>query len=869
MEPLLERDAELLVLTALLDGAQRGSGGVLLICGEAGIGKTSLVRAARAAHGESVRFLTGSCEPLSVPVPLAPIRELGAAAGAAELVDAASDDRMALARRLLDALSAAGPAVAVLEDAHWADPATLDVLRLLARSVEAQPIGLVVTYRDDELSAHQELTLLVGDLVRSPLVTRIGLSPLSEAAVRALAEPVGADAGELSRVTGGNPFLVVEALASDGPLPVSVRDATLARVARLGAAARGVVDAAAIIDQRFTPRLLGAVSPGDTGPVEEAIALGVLTDDGATLGFRHELIRRAVERSISAPRAAELHARVLRALSADPQAGSPARLAHHAELAGFEAQAAEHALTAAGEAERVGALREASLQLARVIRLRGTASPDERFELLLRYARAANFASRMQDALDGASEALAVAERAGDRHRMGRAQSVLAWALWSLDRVEEARQAAVASVANLEGAADPAALARAQAALIRMEATAFDSLAAVRTSPAAIALAAAAGLEEVRIDVSISAGLAQGHLGDPRAQSSLAEALDAARAAGLPIQTIRAYVNGIAVAAEARDHRTVDDLAGVALSLFEEFQTAIPHDYATVLLARSQLDRGLWDEAIESARRSRRTDHGGRPLALAVEGLARVRRGDHGGTMLLQNALGDLAGVPEAWRHGVVRTALAEAAWLAGDRSGGLAHARAGRSGPYAEQFARASGELALWATRCGRPADAPPRAPEAVRRELEGDWRGAARAWHAVGARYEAALACMLGDERAAREAITTLRRLGAVAAVRAFTRERSACGARPVRGPRRTTLANAAGLTCRQQEVLGAVAQGLTNAAIAESLNLSERTVAHHVSAILSKLGVTNRTAAVEAARSAGLLAGPAQDGPLRSPT
>jgi DNA-binding NarL/FixJ family response regulator len=149
---------------------------------------------------------------------------------------------------------------------------------------------------------------------------------------------------------------------------------------------------------------------------------------------------------------------------------------------------------------------------------------------------------------------------------------------------------------------------------------------------------------------------------------------------------------------------------------------------------------------------------------------------------------------------------------------------------------------------------------------ELAGDWRGAIRAWRELDAPYEAALAAMFGDDRAARDALAALHRLGARAAVRAFTRDRGARAGRGLRGPRRTTLANAAGLTRREQEVLAHVAQGLTNAAIADALSLSERTVAHHVSAILGKLGVSTRTAAVEAARTAGLLP---QDRPVSPAT
>jgi DNA-binding CsgD family transcriptional regulator len=514
----------------------------------------------------------------------------------------------------------------------------------------------------------------------------------------------------------------------------------------------------------------------------------------------------------------------------------------------------------------MGALREASLQLARVIRLERHGTPEEQFELLLRYARAANFSSRMHEALDGATEALALARRSGDRHRQGRALSVLAWALWSLDRVIEARQAAVDAVGLLGDAGDPGDLARAIAAHIRMEATAFDSVAAIEAAPRALELAARAGLEEMRIDVMLSVGLARGHLGDPLAQGSLAQELDAARAARLPIQTIRAYVNGIAVAGDARNHAALDDLASQALPLFEESQTAIPHDYATVLVARSQLDRGRWDEAVVSARRGRRTEHGGTPVALVVEGLVLARRGDPAGHQRLEQALHELEHVPPAWRHGLVRGSLAEAAWLAGDRRTGLAHAVAGAAGPFADQFARSAGELALWAARCGQPGPVPARASEPVRLELAGDWRRAISAWRELDAPYDAALAAMSGDDRAARDALAALHRLGARATVRAFTRERGARAGRGLRGPRRTTLANAAGLTRREQEVLAQVAQGLTNAAIADALCLSERTVAHHVSAILGKLGVSTRTAAVEAARSTGALA---QDGPVSRTT
>jgi DNA-binding NarL/FixJ family response regulator len=172
-----------------------------------------------------------------------------------------------------------------------------------------------------------------------------------------------------------------------------------------------------------------------------------------------------------------------------------------------------------------------------------------------------------------------------------------------------------------------------------------------------------------------------------------------------------------------------------------------------------------------------------------------------------------------------------------------------------------------LWAWRHGVELSPPDGVPEPVALELEGDWRGAIRAWRALEAPYESALAGIVGDDRAAREALAALHRLGARGAARAFTREREARGARAARGPRRSTLSNPAGLTRREQEVLEQLATGATNPEIASALHLSERTVAHHVSAILGKLNVSNRHLAIERARTEGLIASP-KDRPAGAP-
>jgi DNA-binding CsgD family transcriptional regulator len=257
--------------------------------------------------------------------------------------------------------------------------------------------------------------------------------------------------------------------------------------------------------------------------------------------------------------------------------------------------------------------------------------------------------------------------------------------------------------------------------------------------------------------------------------------------------------------------------------------------------------------------------HGDVPVARAIEGIIAARRGTDDAELTLQQAWREIPKGSEDSRHATLRCALVEAAWLRGDGSTAVEHLTSAGASQATGRYGRWGGELALWAARHGIELQPPSGAPEPVKLELGGEWRAAIRAWHELGAPYESALAALPGDDAAARQAQATLHRLGATAAMRAFARERAARGARASRGPRRSTLAHPAGLTRREQEVLERLATGATNPAIAAELHLSERTVAHHVSAILGKLGATSRLAAIEQARRRGLLS---QDGPVVEP-
>jgi predicted ATPase len=235
--PLLERDAQLAALESALVRAGAGAGSAVLLSGEAGIGKTSVVRAfARTARGRA-RVLAGACDDLLTPRTLGPLRDAArVAAGPLAAAVSGGDRDEVLAAAVEELSDARGPTVLVVEDVHWADEATLDVLRYVGRRVSDLPAMLLLTYRDDEIVGDHPLQRVLGGL-SGEAVHRLALAPLSRSAVASWAGGSEAASDALYRLTGGNPFFVSEVLASPrDAVSTTVVDAVLARVRQLDAA---------------------------------------------------------------------------------------------------------------------------------------------------------------------------------------------------------------------------------------------------------------------------------------------------------------------------------------------------------------------------------------------------------------------------------------------------------------------------------------------------------------------------------------------------------------------------------------------------------------------------------------------------------
>ena len=858
-ELLLERSAELAALEerfATVDASGRGA--LLLIAGEAGVGKTTLLRAF-CARRRPERVLWGGCDALQTPRPLGPLLDIAAELGG-PLEDAFERDASpgTLMSALARVLRQRRVSVVVLEDLHWADEATLDVLRLLARRVESVPALVLATFREEVLDRAHPLRVALGDLPSAESIGRLGLSGLSLDAVSALAEGHDLDARALHRTTNGNPFYVTEVLAAGGAgVPATVRDAVLARVARLAPAARALLDAVAVVPPRAELWLLEAVAGDDLPQLEACLEAGVLREQRDAVSFRHDIARVVVEEAVPADRRIALHRQVLAALAA---AGRPevARLAHHADAAGDARAVVRHAPQAGERAAALGAHREAAAQFALALRYADGLPSRQRAQLLERRAYECYLTDQIAEAVDARRRALEEHRARGDRVREGDTHRWLSRLAWFEGDNALAEREGHRAVELLEALAPGRELATAYSNVAQLRMLAGDRAGAVGWGNRAIALAERLGETEIVAHALNNVGTAELPHDAAEGERKLVRSLELARSAGLEEHVARAYTNLAAGAVHARHYSVADRRLREGIAYCRERDLDSWLLYMTGWKARCDLDQGRWDDAAEAARAVLR--HGdvavpSRITPLTVLGLLRARRGDPEPWAPLDEALALAQRTGELQRLAPVATARAEAHWLAGDRQRIAAETDAALALAVRRADAWATGGLLVWRRRGDAGGDDRPAAvaePSAL--ELDGAPERAAKRWDELGCPYEAALAlASSAAEALLRHSLAQLQQLGARPAAARVARALRERGARDVRvGPRTATRGNPAGLTRREMEVLALVARGLRNAEVAAQLFVSEKTVDHHVSAILRKLGVQTRgQAAAEAAR------------------
>ncbi len=838
---IYERDDQLAVLLDAVDDATRGRSSVVLVSGEAGIGKTTVVRTFLDRLPFHIRALAGACDDLLAPPALGPLRDAFRGTGGPVDQALATGGTDAVFDALLTEL-AAGPAVLVVEDLHWADDTTVDLIRYVARRLDRIRAVLVLTFRPDTLDSRHPVRALLGELAGAR-VRRIALEPLSPAAVRSLADGTGRDVKELYKLTRGNPFYLTEALSGPAAgVPTTVVDAVLARVRALDPDSLAVVEQLSVVSRHLDLDHAERLLAGRIEQLATAEQHGVLQMHPDGIGFRHEIARRAVEHSLPVVRRLALNRVALQTLLAEDRPNL-ACVVHHAVQADDVDTVLTYAPRAAREAARAGSHRQALAGFRAVLPYAGRLGLQDRADLLEDYAWELHIAHRFADSVRVGEEAIVLREQIGD-------QAALAETLVRMSRhryMAGDTKGATAAVDRAVRLAEPleSPLLRASTAAYQamMLALSDGTVSAVEPLRRAGALAEAAGRTDLVALCLNYLGIVLSDAGDPQGLEYLRDSLRSALASGDHESVARAYTNLSEVL--YRQRRTGELAAVLADGMtFTSERGFWSHRYnLQVHCALLSFDAGDWDAAEETLSRLRDCVHDPGTLSVYSDPpYARLlaRRGDLDAAGTLLAAAWD-----RAWQQrslpGILYSGLgyAEWAWLAGRSD-------------VAEQIRRRLVEHEL-----------PPGVKLAeIDRYIARAVGGSVPAVDHVDDPYErAVLRAESGSAQPALEALQSLDDLGAVPAANFVRRRLKKLGVQRIpRGALASTRSNPAGLTRRQVDVLGLLAGGLTNAQIADRLVVSVRTVDHHVSAILGKLGAQTRREAAAAADDLGLLAEPA---------
>ena len=848
---LLERETQLEVLDRCLKEARAGSGKLVFATGEAGYGKSALVEHFISESRIDARVLWGACDALTTPRALGPVYEIAAQTSLAQgSIPLANRSRDWLFGALFEEfLPSKSTTVVVLEDVHWADESTLDFIRFIGRRIQRTGILLIATYRDEELSPLHPVRLALAELSGRQVV-RLRLFPLSLTAVGALADSAGRDPQRLHEITGGNPFFVREVLASTGErVPETVRDAVLARLMRCSQATREFAELVCISPGKTERWLIESVIGGPESAIEEGVARGLFSTQSDVVSSRHELARLAVRTTLSSESTRSMHARVLSALI-ERGADFPA-LVHHATLADDAAAVLRYAPSAATEAARLGAHREAVAHLCAALRHGELLSPDSRADLLERHAQECSLTNQHAAAIDSANRARELWREGGNVEAESRVLSFLAPEYRNTGENARADDAVARAVALLEPLPASVHLARAYATRSRLASHRGLDKEAVEFGQQALELALRFEDSAIESFALNSIGATLLIAGDRAGYDFLERSLAVALEKKLEDCAARAYCNLVFCATLGHEYLRTEQFLRDGVAYCEERGLFSSVAYLQAYGSRLALDRGDWGEAARIALQLSQTA-GVVPIqrvpANITLALVRMRRGDPGSEELLGGVYDLALSMGEPERIGRLSAARAEQAWYRGDFERVARETAIGLDHLGERRIPWIRGELLFWQSREHGARTKSPDVSQPYRLMLAGDWLTAAELWESRGMPYERALCLAEGPEDSMLRSLELLAKLGArplETIVRRRLRERGVRGV--PRGPRATTRANSAGLSAAESEVLGLLMEGCSNAQIAHRLVRSTRTIDHHVSAVLGKLGVRSRAEAI----------------------
>ncbi len=745
------------------------NGYVVIISGEAGIGKTSLVEKFAENIKDKANVLWGACDALFTPRPLGPLYDIATQLnnGLLNLLNNQAERTTIFTRFLQNLQESKLPNILIIEDVHWADESTLDLIKFLGRRANRINSLFIITYRDDEISSDHPLRFVLGDITSKKL-NRFKLTGLTEKTVNELANLHGIK--NLFQITGGNPFLITELLNSkDEGVPSTIKDSILTRISRLSNEAREYVELVSIIPTRAERWLINEVISVNPEIPDECFNSGILRFDNEMISFNHELSRMAVEESLSESKRQMLNEKVLQIfLKQEKLDNFLARIIHHAEQAHNKKVIIKYAPQAARQASKLGAHLLAASHYQNVLRFADELSVENQIDVYECKSYECYLNGKVKEGIEDGQIVLKLLERLPDPVREGENYRRISRMLWYDCNDRKAEEYVNKAIEILEKLPPGKELAMAYSNKSQTYMLREETEQAINWGEKAVKLARKIKDKDIEVHALNNIGTAKMFVDDFSGDEHLRKSLQISLQNDFVEHTMRAYINLGCILLQKRDLKRANKY------FTEGTEYCSDKDLYTLILcmaahhANVKLYRGEWEEAAEIANsvfQNENVPEGNKIIPLFIIGIIRARRNDPGAMNLLDDSNRLAASLREVDKIVTIKAATAEAFWLQNKLCDIIDQIELLYSNIQYTKNPWYIGSLAYWLWKADRLKTIPKIIAKPYLFQIKGDWKSAAKLWEELQCPYEQALALSEGNEVAMKRAIEILDDLGASA--------------------------------------------------------------------------------------------------------
>jgi DNA-binding CsgD family transcriptional regulator len=856
---LIERAEFLTTIQNKFENVVNGEGHCVFINGESGIGKTSLVKSFCQDKKNDYKIYQGSCDALFAPRPLAALYDV-----IWQMQGDAWENKLNISNRselftmfLRELENQKQPTIIVFEDIHWADEATLDFIKFLARRITHIQCLFILTYRDNEIQSDHPLRNVLGQL-SSDSFTRLQLIPLSRQAVEKMAIEKGWSGEDVYGISGGNPFYVTEILASySAGIPENIKDSILSVYNRMDEKAKHIWQLLSMFPAAFEIRYLEKMEPSYAAAIENYLDLKILILDKELMSFKHELYRRTIETSLPPSVRIQLNKKILALLQESFEENHEIeRIIHHAKNANEHETVVKYAPIAARQAGSMGAHIEAAKLYLSAIEYYQGKDKNLLVEFYEGYAYECYLTNQIKEAIIYTGKSLNLWKEKKDIEKIGNCMRFLSRLYW---RDGNRKNAEVFARQAVEGMANEPPS--------KIKAMAFSNMSQLKMlldkpgesllwGEKAIMVAKELGDEEALSHALNNVGSVKMNIQSFQQEGieCLHQSLDIALKNSYHEHAARAYSNMGSNYLILKDYEFAKKILDEGIHYCEERDLDSWKLNMLSVKANLCVETGDWKYAYRIADDLLKNEiqfPSFTICALNMMATIKMRTGDTDVLPLLLKAQSMAFETTELQRIVPTLIAILEYEWLTGKsiiKTEDLDHIIS-----MIDQSIDSiqKNEFAFWLLKARKQHAPLSKIYEGYDVSSITKAQKAAALWKKSGCVYAQALTLFQGNEDDKKAAIAIVHKLGADAVYEKMKQEMRASGIKKIpRGIRKITRANPANLTERELDVLQLLKDGLQNKEIANKLFISPKTVDHHISSIFFKLEVNSRSRAVQEA-------------------